>query len=141
VGIDALLGRQTRPHDDLDVVVVLDELPAVQRALAPLGFRLAEDFLPTRAVLRTQGGLQIDLRPITFDGGGTGWQANAGPDGGDCPDPPHGLGSGTIYGRSVPCLTASLQVEHHQEYESKDEDRADLTALSGAFGLTLPAPY
>src|SRR5579884_2713452 len=29
--VDALAGRQTRTHDDLDLVVLLDEVPAVER--------------------------------------------------------------------------------------------------------------
>jgi lincosamide nucleotidyltransferase A/C/D/E len=122
-GVDVLVGRQTRPHEDLDIVVVLDELPFVQPVLASLGFELAENYLPTRAVLKSPDGRQTDLHPITFDGAGTGWQANAGPDGGHCRYPPDGFGSGTIDGRPVPCLTAALQVEHHQGYEPKEKDR------------------
>jgi lincosamide nucleotidyltransferase A/C/D/E len=139
-GVDALLGRQTRTHDDLDIVVVLDEVPAVQRSLAPRGFEVAEDYLPTRVVLRAPDGRQIDLHPVTFDVVGTGWQKNAGPDGGDCPYPADGFGSGTIGGKAIPCLTAALQVERHLGYEPKEKDRADMAALAEASGLVQSPP-
>lgn len=37
-GIDALLGEQTRNHDDLDLVIALADAPVVQAALSHLGF-------------------------------------------------------------------------------------------------------
>jgi lincosamide nucleotidyltransferase A/C/D/E len=40
-GIDALVRRQTRPHDDLDVVVRSEDVPAVERELAALGYQRA----------------------------------------------------------------------------------------------------
>jgi lincosamide nucleotidyltransferase A/C/D/E len=37
-GVDALLGQQTRPHKDLDVLVLRRELPQVDQVLAERGF-------------------------------------------------------------------------------------------------------
>jgi lincosamide nucleotidyltransferase A/C/D/E len=37
-GVDALLGEQTREHDDLDVHVSIDDLQSVCDALAGLGY-------------------------------------------------------------------------------------------------------
>ena len=45
-GVDALLGRETRAHEDLDLVVALADAPRIERALAPLGFALREDHRP-----------------------------------------------------------------------------------------------
>ncbi len=39
-GIDALLGRQTRPHEDLDAIVAFEDLPALARFLGGCGFAL-----------------------------------------------------------------------------------------------------
>jgi lincosamide nucleotidyltransferase A/C/D/E len=36
--VDAFAGRQTRPHDDPDLVVLPDEVPAVEGELAALGY-------------------------------------------------------------------------------------------------------
>lgn len=140
-GVDALLGRQTRDHDDLDLVVALDKVGDVLRALAPLGFALVEDRRPTRAVLRTPDAGQIDLHPVTFDASGTGWQANASPDGTDCPYPASGFGLGQVLGRTVPCLTADLQLAHHRGYDPRAHDHLDMRALARAFHLELPDPY
>ena len=91
-GVDALLGEQTRVHDDLDIVVELHRVEDTIAALTPHGFVLCENVLPTWAVLRSADGRQIDMHPITFDGEGTGWQAGAMPDGTDCPYPAGGFG-------------------------------------------------
>ena len=37
-GIDALIGRVTRAHDDLDLVVPLSRADAIVDALRPVGF-------------------------------------------------------------------------------------------------------
>src|SRR3954452_21829632 len=39
-GIDALLGRQTRPHKDFDSIAALGDLPALTRLLGDRGFLL-----------------------------------------------------------------------------------------------------
>ena len=51
-GVDALLGSQHRSHDDLDIVVALADMDSVVSTLEELGYRTAEDHLPTRLVLR-----------------------------------------------------------------------------------------
>ena len=39
-GVDALLGTQTRPHDDLDLVVQLEDVPKLRAALLDRGYIL-----------------------------------------------------------------------------------------------------
>jgi lincosamide nucleotidyltransferase A/C/D/E len=131
----------TRAHDDVDLVVELDALPAVLDALATLGFSLTENLAPVRVVLRSSDGLQVDLHPVTFAEDGTGWQRGASPDGSDCPYPAEGFGEGRILDRVVPCLTAELQLEHHGGYAPRDHDRIDMARLATRFGLSLREPY
>jgi Aminoglycoside-2''-adenylyltransferase len=38
-GVDALVGHQSRPHRDLDLVIARDDSPAAQAVLAGLGFQ------------------------------------------------------------------------------------------------------
>ncbi len=140
-GVDALLGQQTREHEDVDVVVELERIDEVVHALGPLGFRLVADHLPTRAVLRSADGRQVDLHPVSFDDAGIGWQRGAGPDGTDCPYPADGFARGQLLARTVPCLTARLQVAHHCGYERRARDRHDMAALAEAFDLALREPY
>ena len=113
--MDALLGEQTRPHQDLDLAIARDDLPAVQAALAGLGFRpdpTAAPGLPARMVLAAADGRQGDLHPLVFDGHGNGWQEL---DGGVwAAYPADGLsGVGAVGGRRVRCVTPELQVRNH----------------------------
>jgi lincosamide nucleotidyltransferase A/C/D/E len=140
-GVDALLGKQTRSHEDIDLVVELARLDEVRAILGELGFHLVEDHLPTRAAMRSDDGGQIDLHPVTFDENGIGWQAGAAPDGADCSYPADGFSLGQVAGQSVPCLTPTLQIEHHLGYQPRERDRADVTALASAFNLAVPPPY
>lgn len=142
-GVDALLARQTRPHDDLDAVIDRRDLVGAKSALARLGFEHAahvEPGLPARLVLRDRGGRQVDLHPVTFDIGGNGHQDLG--DGRSGFYPAEGLAAvGEIGGRPVHCITAELQVRHHLGYEPTDRDRRDMQALARRFGLGMPPPY
>lgn len=137
-GVDALLGEQSRPHADLDLVVRLDDTDRVLEQLAALEVQLHLDLRPTRLVAAAADGRSVDLHPVTFAADGTGWQAGAAAGGGDCPYPPGGFGTGRIGGRTVPCLTAQLQVAHHSGYPPADRDRADMQLLAARCGVPLP---
>ena len=45
-GVDALLGKQTRPHADLDLVIARRDCGAARTALAGLGLEHARDIEP-----------------------------------------------------------------------------------------------
>ena len=139
-GVDALLGEETRPHDDLDVVMAMGQLDAAQDALRTLGFVLAIDELPTRCVLCDAGDRRIDVHPVTFDNEDGGLQRQ--PDGSDFRYPSEGLtGTGTVAGKAVRCLTPELQLRCHLAYEPDDNDRHDVRLLCDRFGLALPKAY
>jgi lincosamide nucleotidyltransferase A/C/D/E len=69
-GVDALLGEQTREHQDLDLVARLEDIEPMLRALAPWHFSVAEDHRPVRCVLRDRRGRQIDVHTVTLDATG-----------------------------------------------------------------------
>jgi lincosamide nucleotidyltransferase A/C/D/E len=139
-GIDALVGEQTRPHDDLDLVLALHQVEAAWQALAVRGCIVVEDELPTRCVLCDAAGHQIDFHPVAFDGEGGGVQRLQ--DGSAFRYPPEGfLGSGCIDGRVVRCLTPEIQALCHLGYEPDENDRHDMLLLSERCGISLPAPY
>ena len=139
-GIDALLGEETRAHDDLDVVMAMSQLDAARDVLRALGFVLAVDELPTRCVLRDAGDRRIDVHPVVFDQGGGGLQRL--PDGSDFRYAPEELaGTGTIRGQPIRCLTPELQLRCHLAYEPDDDDRHDIRLLCERFGLALPNAY
>jgi len=138
-GVDALLGEQTREHDDVDVVIARRDAHTARALLEPLGFAhdpTAVPGLPARLVLRDQSGRQVDLHLIVRDAAGNGWQQlDDGTWGGYDAD---GLeGSGDIGGRRVSCISAELQLRHHRGYDWREQDRADITRVAARFSLQL----
>src|SRR5271155_1563198 len=72
-GVDALLDDVTRLHEDVDLVVESSMLSEILQALGLLGFSVAEDHSPTRMVLRSPTGRQVDLHLVEFSEDGTAW--------------------------------------------------------------------
>jgi len=66
-GVDALLCRETRLHEDLDLVVALDRVEHIQEVLGRRGFTLGEDQLPVRFVLSHPELGHVDFHTVTFD--------------------------------------------------------------------------
>ena len=136
-GVDALVGEQTRPHRDVDLAFPAEDEAALLAALSALGFELVEDERPTRFLVRDGRGREIDLHPLTFDANGDGLQAA--PGGGYFRWPREGmLGTGTIGGRRVSCITAELQVRFHSGYGADERDLADLKLLHERLGVAIP---
>jgi lincosamide nucleotidyltransferase A/C/D/E len=138
-GVDALLGRQTRPHDDLDLVVRLGCAARIRDALAARGFCLSEDQLPVRFVVAHPTLGRIDFHTVTFDDAGGGVQPQ--PSGGTFRYPATGFVSGSIDGRRVACVSAEVQMLCHLGYEPRPHDVQDVMALHTAFGIALPGRY
>jgi len=133
-GVDALLEEQTRPHDDLDIVVPLDEVARLQQELEQHGYRLAGGEAPLSFEMVDIDGRQIDIHPVVFtdDGDGIYRMSN----GKIWLYPAAGFdGTGSIAGRAVRCLTPEVQVLCHSGYELGDENERDLKALAARFGV------
>ncbi len=136
-GVDALLGGQTRPHRDLDLVIAEVDLPAVRAGLQAASFTEVPGGRPWNFVMVDNAGRQVDLHVIRLATDGTGWY---GPHGQAYPA--HSLtGTGSIAGRAVRCLTADYQVESHTGYEHDTDDVHDVLALHQRFGVPLPEQY
>src|SRR4051812_1121936 len=110
-GVDALVGRQTRPHRDLDLAVERHRLDDAVAALAKLGYHRETDWLPVRLELAAPGALWVDLHPVTFDERGDGRQA--GLDGSHFDYPATDLVLGSIDGHQLPCISAARQRAFH----------------------------
>jgi lincosamide nucleotidyltransferase A/C/D/E len=127
-GVDALVGRQTRKHDDLDVAIVLAEADAVIALLVGLGYQVHADEMPTRLDLRDDKDHRVDLHPLTFDQAGNGLQQLQ--DGSYGTYTAEGLsGRGRVGRRPVRCLSRDLQLRFHTGYEGDDNDRHDIELL------------
>jgi lincosamide nucleotidyltransferase A/C/D/E len=139
-GVDALVGEQSREHDDLDCVIALADTAAAQAALAPVGYSVIEDELPTRFVVHDARDRCVDFHTVTFDDEGGGVQQLQ--DGSSWRYPPQGfLATGRIAGQPVPCLTAEVQALAHVGYEPVEKDVHDMRLLARHFGIELPEPY
>jgi lincosamide nucleotidyltransferase A/C/D/E len=125
-GVDALVGRQTRRHRDLDIVVdgSPGELETVIAALADLGLHpLAErhtprSVTPRRVWLADGAGHNVDLLPVNLSA--PPFRAGA----------PAAFGTGVVADAQVPCLSTAVQIEHHRRYRHRSTDRHDLRLLN-----------
>jgi len=123
-GVDALVGRATRRHRDLDLLVDRAAAPQACRALEAAGLRRVElaashvpgALMPDRIELQDARGRLIDLHPVDLSS----W-------------PPHrpgeGLVVGRLSGRLVPCVDAALQEAGRRGYALADKDHRDLALL------------
>ena len=134
--VDALLGSQTRLHDDLDIAVRHRNAGRIQALLAARGYAEIErdDSWLCNFVMGDSLGHCIDIHSFEFD------------DEGNCifgvRYPADALkGSGTIDGKPVQCVTADWLVQFHTGYTVDENDYRDIKALCDQFGLELPKEY
>jgi lincosamide nucleotidyltransferase A/C/D/E len=71
-GVDALLERQTRGHDDLDLVVELAHAVRIIELLEGLGYSQVAGTPPKSFVMVDARGRQVDVHPVTLDAKGRG---------------------------------------------------------------------
>jgi lincosamide nucleotidyltransferase A/C/D/E len=137
--VDALLGHETREHDDLDLAIDVAQIDRAVATLRDLGYDVAADQLPARIELRG-GGRAVDLHPVTFGPDGVGHQPDLA---GEAYEYPPGSmeARGRIGERTVRCLTPDLLVRLHDGYEPRAIDRADMAALARRFEVPLPPAY
>ena len=126
-GVDALVGRQTRAHRDLDLALDADGLDAGLKALARLGYSVETDWLPVRVEVYCPGHGWVDIHPVVFDDTGAGVQS--GFDGEVFDYPPACFTEGRIGDRLVPCLSVEWQLQFHKGYELRPVDHHDLALL------------
>jgi lincosamide nucleotidyltransferase A/C/D/E len=127
-GVDALLGRQTRSHEDVDIAVQHKDVPALRKLLDARGYRKvpnpdAKDF---NFVLSDSQGRKIDVHSYAFDK-----QRN------------HVslAGTGMINGHPVKCISVEWAVKFHTQYEPDETDFQDVQALCARFSIPLPDLY
>jgi lincosamide nucleotidyltransferase A/C/D/E len=145
-GVDALIGRQSRHHGDLDlcVEVASDGEARAVAVLGALGYELTVRRAPSghqfpfRSVLRGSNGRTVDLILVT--------RLDTSPTDEDVPvlgaaDCTHGqveVGEGSV---AAPCLSSAFQVALHAGYVPQERDRTDIALLCDAFDLPVPPIY
>ncbi len=132
-GVDALVGRQTRAHRDLDLLVDSQRLEECLALLAARCYAVETDWLPVRVEVVAAGRGWVDVHPVRLAPDGSGVQAGLNGTRFDYPADCFAIGS--LAGRGVPCLTAARQRLLHTGYETRPQDVHDLgllTKLGGA---------
>ena len=114
-GIDAKIGRQTREHADLDLVVRERQRADVIHAIARFGAAVDLHWLDDDDVQVLADGSRFHY--------------------------PMELTAGMIGTRSVRCFTPEVDVLLHWGYPPGAHDHADMDALWDATGVSLPHPF
>ena len=140
-GVDALLGEETRPHQDLDITIQQKDVSKLRELLQAQGFseiRLHEA-RPWNFVLGDEGGREIDVHVIVINAVGNGVYGPA--QNGETYPAASLTGTGSINGRSVRCISPEWAVKFHSGYELKEKDFRDVSALCKKFGIELPEAF
>ncbi|WP_080798015.1 nucleotidyltransferase domain-containing protein [Arabiibacter massiliensis] len=136
-GVDALLGEQTRAHNDLDLFVERFDEDATVALLRECGYVPVERTFTTEAhtAWADGEGREVDLHVFerAADGSllfeGEAYPASVFD------------GEGRIAGRAVRCIPPAEQVAFHCGYDHDEDDVHDVRLLCEHFGIPVPAEY
>ncbi|NMB62517.1 MAG: aminoglycoside nucleotidyltransferase [Chloroflexi bacterium] len=134
--VDALLGSQTRPHEDLDIVAHHRDTARIRSLLQGRGYVEIprDDSWLCNFVLGDAQGHRIDVHSCEFDSQGKcifGVQY-----------PFESLqGNGSIASVVVKCITPEWMVKFHSGYTLDGNDYQDVKALCDKFNMPLPEEY
>ena len=143
-GVDALIGKQNRTHDDLDLVVDDYERnePRARQALFKLGFhhvasQMRRTWMPDLSTFDDGAGHRVELVSINWDRLELAL--------GSARSHHHDEGltqkvftEGMINGVVVPCLSVHVQLLYHSGYPLKPTLQHDVTLLESVFGPLKP---
>ncbi len=135
-GVDALLGRQTRYHEDLDIAIPHKDVAKLRKLLTDKGFSdiLRDDTRDCNFVLGDSLGNSVDVHSYIFDEQGNNIFGVA-------YLPEHFTGTGAIKSYPVKCISAEWMVKFHTGYELDENDFLDTLALCKRFNIPLPKEY
>lgn len=137
-GVDALIGAQSRPHKDVDIVVQVADVPRLEEVLGSRGFARRRGSPPDSVVLGDDRGVEVDVHAVVFDADGNGLYRTE--NGEVWVYPAEGFGGrGVIDGSAVRCLSPAVQVLCHAHgYAPSEKDVHDMQLLEQRFGIQLP---
>jgi lincosamide nucleotidyltransferase A/C/D/E len=135
-GVDALLGRQTRTHGDLDIAVQHKNVPKLRKLLESRGYRDVPrpDTKDWNFVLGDDQGHEVDVHSFTYDAEGRHIHGIEYP-----ADSLTGVGS--VNGRAVKCIAAEYMVRFRTGYELRATEIQDIRALHKHFGIPIPKEH
>ncbi len=131
--VDALLGKQTREHPDLDIAVDHKNSAKIKKVLSDLGFKddPRNDTTDWNYAMRDKNGQLIDIHVFEYDSKGNNVYGIEYPNGSL-------TGTGKIGGSKVKCLAAKYMFKFKTAYSPKQKDILDVQALAKKFGYLVP---
>ncbi len=139
--VDGLLGKQTRPHADVDIVIQQMDVPLLRQLLEFNGYEdvYRPDTRPWNFVMGDKLGREIDFHAVLFDASGNGLY---GPPEKGVIYPAEALtGSARIGNKSISCISPQSLVKFHAGYQPDENDFKDVSAICVEFGIELPEIY
>ncbi len=134
--VDALIGKQTREHSDLDIAIKHDDVPKLRDLLESRGYKEIprDDSWACNFVLADNQGHVIDIHSYVFDENGEHVYG--------CGYSIESLtGLGKIEDLEVPCIAPEWLVRFHCGYKIDHKDFHDVSLLCRKFDLDLPPEY
>ena len=134
--VDALLGEQTRPHEDLDVAVFHKDVPKIRELLEARGYSEVprDDSWECNFVYGNDEGHQVDIHSCTFDAEGNNILG--------VKYPYESLqGSGVINEFPVRCVPPECLVKFHTGYPLDNNDYHDVKLLCREFDIPIPEEF
>lgn len=138
--VDAALGRQTRAHDDLDIVVESSAVDTLKKYLSELGFNELdpESTAEWNFVLSDDQRNKVDVHIVELevqDG------VHKAPINGIAYPAGSLTGTGVINEMQVRCVRAEHLLSFKTSYPPRPKDRDDVAALSQLLGLRVPCTH
>jgi len=135
-GVDALLGRQTRKHEDLDIALPHKYVPQLRELLCAVGYKDMpwDNTRDCNFVMGDDQWRLVDVHTFTFDENGNNIYGVA-------YEPQHLVGTGSINGYPVKCPPPEVMVEFHTGYDVDEDDYHDVKLLCEQFDISLPKEY
>lgn len=138
--VDAVVGRQTRTHNDLDIAIEARFVPGLRRLLEQRGYREIDSAGASawNFVLADQEGRKVDVHAVVLDE-----REGVHADARDGIAYPAGslTGEGVIAGVSVRCISAEMQLRFKTSYPPREIDRADVALLCALLGREAPETH
>ncbi|WP_344487749.1 nucleotidyltransferase domain-containing protein [Nonomuraea monospora] len=133
--VDALLGRQTREHSDLDLAVAREHARRLRELFGRWGYApIPRQDTTDWSYVVAKGSSSVDVHVFEYDDQGRNTYGI---------EYPHGslTGTGVIAGQEVRCVGAEWMFRFKTAYPPQDKDLEDVRALGEAYGFEIPATH
>lgn len=141
--VDALLGRETRVHGDVDIAIEQKHVAQLRQLLTDRGYTEVKQEIarPHNFVLADDKGHEVDVHVIVIDEHGNGIYGPA--ENGEMYPAASLTGNGMIANRSVKCISAEFMIKFIAPWIQKHPRKylPAVAALCEKFEIELPEEY